>query len=269
MPIHATAIVDRAAEIDSSVAVGPYAIIEAGVQIGAGVQVWAHAFIARGTALGRDVQVHPFAVVGHLPQDLKYKDAPSYTSVGDGTIVREHASIHRGTAPETTTRVGARCFIMATGHIAHNCEVGDDVVIANSAVLGGHVTVGSRAFISGNASIHQFVRVGELAMVGGNCRLVNDLAPFMALVPEGIMGPNVVGLRRAGYSDAERSEIRRCFLLLRRGDCLFPEAVQRIEALVQTVPGRRFVEFLQAPSKRGILSFRSRRSPAATSEAET
>jgi UDP-N-acetylglucosamine acyltransferase len=149
MGIHPTAIIDPTAELDADVEVGPYAIVEGGVRIAGGTRLYAHAYVSRGATLGRDCQVHPFAVVGHLPQDLKFTGAPSYTVVGDGTVVREHGSIHRGTMPESVTRVGKRVFVMATAHIGHNCDVGDDVVLANSAVLGGHVTVGARAFISG------------------------------------------------------------------------------------------------------------------------
>lgn len=267
MAIHPTAIIDRTAELDADVDVGPYAIVEGGVKIAAGTRLYGHAYVSSGTTLGRECQIHPFAVVGHLPQDVKFGGAPSYTVLGERTVVREHASIHRGTMPESTTRVGSRVFLMATAHIGHDCDIGDDVVLANSAVLGGHVTVGPRAFISGNASIHQFVRVGELAMVGGNCRLVTDLAPFVTLVPAGIAGPNAVGLRRAGLTEAERSEIRRAFLMLRRAECVFPMALQRVADMVQTAAGRRFVEFLQAPSRRGLHSFRARRLRAVAGDA--
>ena len=129
MPIHPTAIIDKHAEIDPSAEIGPYAVVETGVKIGPGCKLWPHAYIAQGTTLAAQVRVYPFAVVGHYPQDLAWNETPSYTTVGEGTVIREHSAIHRGTPPETTTVVGKRCFIMSSGHVGHNCTVGDDVKI--------------------------------------------------------------------------------------------------------------------------------------------
>ena len=258
MPIHPTAVVDKSAEIDPSAEIGAYAIIEPGVHIGPQTRIFPHAYIATGTTLGRACQVHPFAIVGHVPQDLKWGGAPSYTEIGDETIIREHVSIHRGTTPGSKTIVGQRCFIMSTGHIGHNCTVADDVIIATGAMLAGHVEVGPRAFVSGNVVLHQFIRVGELAMIGGNSALAQDLLPFMLVrFPQVILGPNVVGLRRAGFSAAERLEIRNCHRVLFRSGLLFPEAVERAAEMIRTEPGRRLLAFLRAPSKRGYLHYRA------------
>lgn len=265
MPIHPTAIVDPSAALDPSVTVGPYAIIEDGVQIGAETQILHHAFVARGTVLGERCQIHPFAVVGYLPQDLKYTGAPSYTRIGDETIVREHATIHRGTMPESWTTVGRGCYLMATAHIGHNCTVGDHVILSQGAMLGGHVEIGQRVIFGGAASAHQFVRVGEYAMVGGTLRLLQDLPPFMRAAPEGMAGCNSVGLRRAGFSREARDELRACYRLLYRGGLSFPHALQRVREFVKTDEGRRLVAFLEAPSKRGIMRQRAggRRAPQA------
>ena len=258
MAIHSTAIVDQTAEIDSTAEVGAYAIIEGGVHVGAETRIYPHAYVAKGTTLGRRCQIHPFAVVGHLPQDLKFDGSPSYTRVGDETVIREHASIHRGTVPGSTTLVGRRCFIMSTAHIAHNCIVGDDVKIANGGMLAGHVEVGQGAFISAILGIHQFVRIGELAMVSGGLRIPKDVPPFMTVGPAGVIGVNVVGLRRAGLGSAERLELRECHRILYRSELHFPEAIERVAQLVRTDPGRRVVEFLRAPSKRGFLRLKHR-----------
>ncbi|MFQ5805754.1 MAG: acyl-ACP--UDP-N-acetylglucosamine O-acyltransferase [Phycisphaerae bacterium] len=256
MPIHPTAIVDKHAEIDPAADIGAYAIVEAGVKIGAGTKIYPHAYISQGTTLGQRCQIHPFAVVGHHPQDLKWGGAPSYTKIGDETTIREGASVHRGTMAESTTVVGKRVYLMSTAHVGHNCVVGDDVILANATLLSGHVHVGNRAFFSGTARIHQFVRVGEMTMIAG-VRVICDVPPFMMVTSDGVVGPNLVGLRRAGLSSEERLEIRAAYKLLFRSGLLFREAVEQVAETVKTDPGRRLVEFLRAPSKRGFTRFKS------------
>lgn len=257
MTIHATAVVDKSAEIDPAAEIGAYAVVERDVQIGAGTRVYPHAYIAAGTTLGANCHVHPFAVVGHLPQDLKYDGAPSFTRIGDGTVIREHATVHRGTMPGSTTIVGQRCFIMTTGHVGHNCVIGDQVTIVNGALLAGHVQVGDRAFISGNVVLHQFTRIGELAMIGGGVPLAQDVPPFMLVrFPQQILGPNTIGLRRAGFTPPELRELRECHRALYRSGLPFSKAIERVAELVRTDPGHRLLAFLRAPSKRGFLPYR-------------
>ena len=258
MAIHPTAIIDKTAEIDQSAEVGAYAVVERNVRIGAETRLYPHTYIAEGTTLGRRCQVHPFAVVGHQPQDTKWPGEPSYLQIGDETVVREHASLHRGTIPGSTTVIGARCYIMSTGHVGHNCVIGDGVTIATGAMLAGHVEVGAGAFISGNAALHQFTRVGELAMIGGNSSLGQDVPPFMLVrFPQVILGPNVIGLRRAGLGAAERLEVRQSYRVLYRSGLPFPKAVDQVAQSVRTDAGRRLVQFLRAPSKRGFLTYRA------------
>lgn len=255
MPIHPTAIVDRTAEVDSTAEIGAYAIVEPAVRIGARTRIYAHAYLAQGTTLGQGCQIHPFAVVGHLPQDYKYKGEPSYLTVGDETVIREHVAIHRGTVPGSTTVIGRRCLLMCTAHVAHNCEIADDVIVAGT--LSGHVEVGPRAFVSA-CGVHQFVRIGELAMLGGGARITVDVPPFMTAVERNrVIGPNVVGLRRAGLPAEERHELRQAFQRLYRSGLPFPEALEQVAQMVQTGAGRRFVAFLRAPSRRGFLISRS------------
>lgn len=264
MPIHPTAIVDASAEVDPSAEIGAYAIVEAGVRIGAETKLYPHAYVSWGATLGRRCQIHPFAVVGHPPQDLKWDGSPSYTEVGDETVIREGASVHRGTIPESITVVGKRVYLMATAHVGHNCVVGDDVILANGAMLGGHVQVGARTFVGGDVPIHQFVRVGELAMLAGGLRAVSDVPPYMMVGRDGLVGPNVVGIRRAGFSREERLEIRAAYRTLFRSGLLFRDAIERVAAEVKTNPGRRLIEFLRSPSKRGIMAFRGRGREAAS-----
>jgi UDP-N-acetylglucosamine acyltransferase len=254
--IHPTAIVDRRAELDATVDVGPYAIVEAGSQLGPGVRLHAHAFIATGVTLAAGVQVYPFAVVGHHPQDLAWKQTPSYVTVGENTVIRESVTIHRGTPPESTTSIGRRCFLMACSHVGHNSAVGDDVKLANAALLAGWVQIGSGAFVSGGAVVHQFVRVGELVMLGGLCRATQDVPPYMLVFPHGVVGVNLIGLRRAGLAPAQRAEAQMAHRLLYRSGRPMKASLEDLAARVQTDVGRRIVEFMQAPSKRGYLRLR-------------
>ena len=256
MPIHPTAIIDRHAEVDPSADVGAYAIVEPGVKIGAETRLYPHAYVSQGTTLGERCQIHPFAVVGHHPQDLKWEGKPSYTRIGDETVIREGAQVHRGTMPESTTIVGQRVYIMATGHVGHNCVVEDDAIVANAGLLAGHVHLGRRAFVSGCALVHQFTRIGYLAMIGGGVRVSRDVPPFMLVTPDGIAGPNVVGLRRAGFSSPERQEIRIAYQTLYRSGLLLPDAIAQVAETVKTDPGRQLLEFLKAPSKRGLMRFK-------------
>ncbi|QOJ14626.1 MAG: acyl-ACP--UDP-N-acetylglucosamine O-acyltransferase [Planctomycetia bacterium] len=266
MPIHSTAVVDASAEISRDAEIGPYCIVEKGVRISDGVRLIAHVYVGEGTTIEPRVVIHPFATIGQPPQDLAFTGEPTFTRIGEETIIREHVSIHRGTMPGSITTVGRRGFLMACSHVAHNCTVGDDVKMANGALLAGHVSVGDKAFIAGNTAIHQFVRVGELAMISG-VRVTNDVVPFMILGPMGVVGPNVVGLRRAGMSPAERMEIREGYRTLFRSGISFRVAAEQVAGRVTTEPGRRLAAFVTAPSKRGYTPYRGRKH-IATEDAE-
>jgi UDP-N-acetylglucosamine acyltransferase len=258
MAIHATAMVDRTAEIDSSVEVGPYAIIEGHVKIGADTHIFPHAFVGQYTTLGERCEIHPFAVVGHVPQDLSFDGSVTYACIGNDTTVREGATIHRAAIPGATTRVGDHCLIMSVAHVGHDCVIGNNVKLANSALIAGHVIIHDRAFVSGNSAVHQFVRIGELVIVGGGLRVSTDVLPFMMQGPEGIIGPNVIGMRRAGHTAEDRQEIRLCHRILFRTNRTFSEATEEIARVVTTEPGRKLVAFLREPSKRGFEGLRHR-----------
>jgi UDP-N-acetylglucosamine acyltransferase len=266
MAIHATAIVDQQAELDPTSEIGAYAIIEAHVRVGPGTRIYPHAFIGEHTTIGARCVLHPFCVVGHLPQDLKWSGEPSTTEIGDDTVIREHATIHRGTEGGTKTVVGSNCLIMSTAHVGHNCVLGERVILANGGLLAGHVTVGNRVTISGNVTVHQFVRIGDLVMVAGLTRVPQDVPPFMLVTPHGLIGPNVIGLRRAGLSSAERLELRVFHRLLFRSALHFPEALRHCQDQVRTDCGRRFLDFLSAPSRRGYLGYKGRRPRSAPEE---
>ena len=257
MPIHPSAVVDTAAEIDPSVEVGPFTVIQGPVCIRGGTRISSHAYITGSTEIGSNCDIHSFTTIGDLPQDREFSGEESYCQIGDGVVVREGVSIHRGTAPGSSTIVGRGCFLMANSHVAHNCTLGEDVVLANGAILAGHVQVGDRAFISGNVAIHQFVRIGELAMLGGLAKVVMDIPPFFTVGREGTcVGTNVVGLQRAGFSAEERTEVHNAFRLLYRSGKSFRAAVECLAASVVTTAGHQLVAFLLAPTKRGIASGR-------------
>ena len=253
MPIHPTAIVDPKAEIDPSVEIGPYAVIEGSVRIGAGTRILAHAFITGWTEIGQNCQIHPFAVVGNAPQDLAYDGAEAYCRIGDETVIREGVSVHRGTDPGSATVIGQRCFIMANAHVAHNCQLGDDVKLVNNVMLAGHVHVGSGAFFGGAAGIHQFVRIGELAMIRGWSRITMDIPPFITAAHDSeCVSVNVIGLRRAGFTPDQRDEIRNAYRILYRNGITFSDAVNKLAETIKTDPGQRLLAFLQSETKRGF-----------------
>lgn len=253
MAIHPTAVVDPRAEIHPSAEIGPYVIIEGPVSIGAAAHIGPHVHLLGLTTIGAGSRLHAGAVVGDVPQDRSYQGGDSFVSVGAETIIREYVTIHRGTKPGTRTSVGDRCMIMAHAHVGHNCTVGDDVILVNGSLLGGYVSVGNRAVISGNAAVHQFVRVGELAMIGGLSKITQDIPPYLMFDGHGLcVGMNLVGMRRAGLGPADRAEVKVAYRRLYREVGSITRAIENLAAELQTPTGRRLVEFLQAPSKRGL-----------------
>lgn len=259
MPIHPTAIVDPHADLDSSVTVGPYCVIEGHVQVEAGCRLYQNVYLTGWTQIGPDCELHPGVIVGHAPQDIKYKGERSYCRIGRGTILREYVTIHRGTIPESETVVGDDCFLLAGSHVGHNCTVGNRVTLINNALLAGHVEVGDGVTIGGAAAIHQFVRVGELAMLAGGGRIRMDVVPFALTDIEGrIAGLNRVGLRRAAFPPDHFADIRNAFRILFSARSPLNQRIEQLAGAVLTPPGRRLLEFVKAPSKRGLAG-RSRR----------
>lgn len=259
MAIHPTAIVDPKAELDPTVEVGPYCVIEANVHVAAGCVLMQNVYLTGWTEIGENCVLHPGVIVGHAPQDVKYDGSRTYCRIGRNNILREYVTIHRGTTPESVTTVGDDCFLLAGSHVAHNCTVGNHVTLINSVLLGGYVSVGDQATIGGAAGIHQFVRIGELAMVKGNATAVMDVVPFAITGLDGrVLGINRVGLRRASLTPEEREDIRQAYRILFGRAGRFSEAVARLATTVRTPAGRRLLEFVRAESKRGIAA-RSRK----------
>ncbi len=253
MTIHPTAIVHPKAELAADVEIGPYCVIDANVRIAAGCRLYHNVYVTGWTEIGEGCILHPGAVVGHEPQDVKYHGERTYCRIGRNNVIREYVTVHRGTTPESETRIGDDCFLLAASHVGHNCRVGNRVTIVNVALLGGYVTVGDGAMLSGGSVFHQFVRVGELAMIAGGGRVVLDVIPFALTDAQGrIAGLNRIGLRRAAIPTAQVSELREAYRVLFSRGRAFSAAVSRLQAQVRFPPAQRLIEFLLGESKRGL-----------------
>jgi UDP-N-acetylglucosamine acyltransferase len=264
MSIHRSAIIDSQASVHPSVTIGPQVVIEGPVQVGPGCYIAASAVLLGSTVIGAGCQIHSHAVIGDLPQDRAYEGGESFCRIGNECIIREGVTVHRGTAPGSSTIIGHRCFLMTNAHVGHNCVLGDDATLISGALLGGYVEVGARAVISGNAAVHQFVRVGELAMVSGLAKVVQDVPPFFMTNRDGaVVGINRVGLMRAGLSSAERNEIKSAFRIIFRSGCSRDDALKALSESVVTDAGRRIVEFMAKDSARGVAKTLDRRRVAA------
>ena len=255
--IHATAVVDPAAQIASDVSIGPYCVVGPEVELDEGVMLRQHAVVEGRTRLGPGVQVYAFAAVGSPPQDLKYKGERSVLEVGAQTIIREHCTLNPGTeGGGGVTRVGANCLLMVGTHVAHDCQLGDGVVMANNATLGGHVTVGASAFLGGLCAIHQFARVGQGAMVGGMSGVEGDVIPYGMVMGNRarLTGINVVGLKRRGTGKPDLQRLRAAYHELfvdRRGT--FQDRLHRVAEVYAEDPlVQDIVAFIRADADRSL-----------------
>jgi UDP-N-acetylglucosamine acyltransferase len=257
--IHPTAIVERGAELDASVSIDAYTIVREHVCIGAGTSVGPHCVIEGRTTIGRDNRIFQFCSIGAVPQDKKYAGEPTELHIGDRNEIREFCTFNLGTAQDVgVTRIGNDGWIMAYVHIAHDCQVGDDIILANNATLAGHVHLGDHVFIGGLTGVHQFVKIGAHAMAGFSSAVTQDVPPFMTVDgnPLAVRGLNLVGLRRRGF-DAERiAAIKQMHRLLYRDGLTFDAAQRAIAALAAGAPNAAsdiatMSEFL-ASATRGI-----------------
>jgi UDP-N-acetylglucosamine acyltransferase len=252
--IDRTAIVHPGAELEAGVEVGPYAIVGDHVVLKRGVSVGPHACIEGWTEIGEDTEISHGAVIGAAPQDVKHKGEKSYCRIGRGSRIREYATVHRATGEGNETVVGEKCFVMAYAHVAHNCRIGNGVVIANATQIAGHVLVEDLALISGLVPVHQFVRIGKLAIIGGGCRVPMDIVPFVSAVgyPIRVRSLNLVGLRRQGYSSDDISLLKEAFRILFRSNLNTSQALEELKnGIPQTSEITHLVSFIEA-SKRGI-----------------
>jgi len=252
--IHPTAVIHPKARLDSTVVVGPYAVIDEHVTVGAHCTLGPHVYLTGHTTIGVHNRFHAGCVIGDAPQDLKYKGEPTRLRIGDHNLFREHVTVHRSNKLAEDTVIGSHNFLMQHSHVGHNATLGGHVTLAGGAMLAGHVTVGDRAILSGNCLVHQFVRIGPLAMIQGGTAISQDLPPFcIAHGVNSLAGLNIVGLRRAGFTDGQRLELRKLYRLLFRGSGLLRERIEKARNEFSSEPTRLLIEFV-ASSKRGVCS---------------
>lgn len=254
--IHPTAVVDPGAELDGSVEVGPFAVIGPGVEIGAGTRVGPHAVIRGPTRIGRDNQIFQFTSVGEDPQDKKYGGEPTRLEMGDRNRVREFATVHRGTAQDQgVTRIGSDNLLMAYTHVAHDCWIGDNVIMANAASLGGHVQIDDWAILGGFTIVHQFCRVGAHSFCAMGSVLTKGVPPYVTVGghPAEPRGINSEGLRRRGFSPEAVQAIKRAYRLLYQGGLRLEQARERIRELSDETPELVALAEFIADSDRSIV----------------
>lgn len=260
--IHPTAVIHPAAKLHACVSVGPYAVIDADVSLGAECTVGPHVHLTGHTTIGTGNRFHASCVIGDAPQDLRYAGEPTRLRIGDRNVFREHVTIHRSNKLEEDTVIGSDCLFMAGSHVGHNSLVRNHVILANGSALGGHVTVDDRVFIAGGTMVHQFCRIGTLALMQGNSGVSMDLPPYCMMHQTNVLaGLNIIGLRRAGISSADRLELKRLYHLLFRSGKKFATAVAEAAATAQSEAGRKLVEFVLQPTKRGYCASASKSKP--------
>lgn len=253
--IHRTALIDSTAELGADVSVGPYCIVGPRVTVGEGSSIAGHAVLERNARVGAGVKIGYGTVIGSDPQDLKYKGEETWVEIGDATIIREYCTINRGSTATGKTTVGERCFLMTYVHVAHDCVVGNDVIIANGVQMAGHVTVEDRAIISGLVPIHQFVRIGTYSFVGGASRVNQDVPPYTKAAgnPVHLYGLNSVGLQRAGFSPDLKLALKRAYRLVFNSDLTVSQGIARARIeLPQVAEVETFLRFIEG-SQRGVM----------------
>ncbi len=252
--IHPTALVDREAQLGTQVSVGPFCIVEAGAEIGDRCQLMPHAIVKSGTSIGEDCRIHEFAVVGGRPQHLRAGEQLGRVEMGRNNVIHEHVTIHRAAHEGHVTRLGDNNMLMVNVHVAHDCTLGSHVIITNNTLLGGHVEIQDRAFVSGDVAVHQFCRIGKFAMVGGKAAVKKDVPPFILLdgVANGVVGLNLVGLRRNGFSQEEIRQLKEAYWLMYRSGLRWEEVLVELEAKFTTGPAAELFPFLSS-GKRGFM----------------
>jgi UDP-N-acetylglucosamine acyltransferase len=253
--IHPTAVISPDAEIAADVEIGAFAIIGEGCTIGAGCVIAPRATLERNVTLGRSVRVGIGTILGGAPQDLKYAGEETTVEIDDDTVIREYATINRGTAHSFKTTVGKNCLLMSYVHIGHDCRIGDSVILSNVVQLAGHVAIEDKAIISGMSAVHQFARIGRHSFIGGMSRVSKDIPPFLKAVgsPVKLYGLNTVGLQRAGMDEATILGLKRAYRLLFRSDLNLSQAIERVQSELEPLPEvKELVGFLEA-SDRGVV----------------
>ena len=254
MKIHPTAIVDEKAKLGAEVEIGPFSIVGAEVVIGDKCVIQSHVVIEGAVQMGANNFIGHGAVIGSAPQDLSFQaQTRSRLEIGNTNVIREHCTIHRGASEGSATVLGDGNFLMVGAHVGHDCSIGNGVVIVNDSLLAGHVRIDDRAFIGGGSRFHQGIRIGRVVMAEG--RFTKNLPPFVIAAKNQVFGVNILGLRRAGFSPADRDGIKRAFKLLYKSELNTKQALEKAAETEFGPVGREFFQFVADAGKRGIVSY--------------
>lgn len=256
MKIHPTAVIAETAKIGENVEIGPYAIVEDGVIIGDGSKIEPHARLCRGARIGKNCRICSFTTISGDPQDLVFDTSvESYAEIGDGTVIRENSTIHRASFTGKATVVGKNCFLMSGAHIGHDCVLSDNIIMANYAAAAGHVHIDSNVFVSGGVMLHQFVRVGEGAMLSGNSAVSKDVPPFVNTFDRNNMaGINVIGMTRRKFSRGEISEVKALYAKVYATPSARKNALELIQnGEAKTEAGARFLKFFELEGRHYLI----------------
>lgn len=253
--IHPTAIVSANSQIDHSVTIGPYSIIDDEVMIGAGTEISSHVRIDKFTRIGRECRIFQGAVIGAIPQDLKFKGEQTALEIGDRTVIREFVTVNRGTSASGKTVVGSDCLLMNYVHVAHDCRIGDHVILSNAVNMAGHVEIADHAIIGGLVPVHQFVRIGKHAFIGGGYRVAQDIPPYILAAGEPLKfsGLNYVGLKRNNFSEQRIKIIEKIYFIIYRSHLNRTDALTKIKNEIAMCEETKYIiEFFES-SERGII----------------
>ena len=255
MNIHSTAIVHPKAQIAEGVSIGPYSVIGEQVSIGKDTKIASHVLIEGWTTIGERNQLHSFSCIGTPPQDVGYKNEETYLIIGDDNVIREFATVHRATTKaDRKTEIGNRNYLMAYSHVAHDCKLGNSIIMANSAGLAGHITIEDYAILGGIVGVHQHVRIGAYAMIGGQSAIVQDIPPYVSAAGNRaqLYGLNTIGLKRKGFSDEVINDLKKAYKIIFRSGLMQDEAFKKaIEEFPDTREVHYLVDFMRK-SKRGV-----------------
>lgn len=253
MNIHKTAIVNKKAQIDNNVEIGPFTVIDENVKIGSGTKIGAHCLISKNVIIGKDCEIFTGAIIGSASQDKKALSEETNLLIGDNNVIREYVTINRATGEGQSTIIGSNNLLMAYCHVAHDCVIGDNVVIANAGTLAGHVELENEVILGGLAGVHQFIKIGRLAIIGGCSKVVKDIPPY-AMVdghPAKVCGVNSVGLERAGFNDEIRSNIKKAYRKILFKGITKSNLIIELERLIQSDEIKHLIKFIVS-SERGI-----------------
>jgi UDP-N-acetylglucosamine acyltransferase len=255
MSIHPTAIVHEGAKIGGNCTIGPYAVIEGTVTIGDDCSIGPSSIITGRTVIGKGNKIHGHVYIGNLPQDIAYKGAETYIRIGDNNIIREFATVHRGTKEGSETVIGNNNFLMVAAHVAHNCRLGDNIVMVNCVGLGGYVEIGDHAFLGGFVAVHQFVRIGGYSICGVLTKVTKDVPPFMMVDgnPALVRGLNLVGLKRKGFGPERREALKKAYKIMYRSGFSISHSLRELEKMEPPSEDVRYLADFIKGSRRGVL----------------